>query len=200
MSSRSIRIRACWFDELTCRLWRQYVQGLIDTNKYLPGADVLLLDGIPRSPAQAETLDEHIQVLAVIHLVCDDEEELVQRMKRRAEIQNRPDDADESVIRRRFEVFHAETAKVLAHYDPSLVHRVTATGAPSRILLNILEESVPVWSHFVIRWPDPRRSGHCPTPRLRSRVDCRGSLTIGAIGFDRAGKACRCMSWSIRAT
>lgn len=136
-------------DELTCRLWRQYVQGLIDTNKYLPGADVLLLDGIPRSPAQAETLDEHIQVLAVIHLVCDDEEELVQRMKRRAEIQNRPDDADESVIRRRFEVFHAETAKVLAHYDPSLVHRVTATGAPSRILLNILEESVPAMEgHF----------------------------------------------------
>ena len=136
-------------DGLTCRLWRQYVQGLIDTNQYLPGADVLLLDGIPRSPAQAKTLDEHIDVLAVIHLVCADEEELIQRMKRRAEIQNRPDDADEAVIRRRFEVFHAETAKVIAHYDPSMVHRVTATGAPGSILLNILQTMIPAMEgHF----------------------------------------------------
>ena len=47
----------------------------------------------------------------MIHLVCDDEEELSSRPAAK-EIQNWPDDADESVIRRRFEVFHAETAKV----------------------------------------------------------------------------------------
>ena len=136
-------------DELTCRLWYQYVQGLINTNKYNPATDVLLLDGIPRSLAQAQTLDEHIEVLAIIHLVCDNEDELVQRMKRRAEIQNRPDDADESVIRRRFEVFHADTAEVLNHYDPSLIHTVTATGIPGRILLNILEQVIPsMEGHF----------------------------------------------------
>ncbi|MDG1899219.1 MAG: nucleoside monophosphate kinase [Phycisphaerales bacterium] len=136
-------------DELTCRLWRQYVQGLIDTNKYLPGSDALLLDGIPRSPAQAKTLDDHIEVLAIVHLVCADEEELIQRMKRRADIQNRPDDADETVIRRRFEVFHSETAAVLDHYDPKLIHTVTATGSPGKILLNILNAVNPsMEGHF----------------------------------------------------
>lgn len=136
-------------DELTCRLWRQYVQGLIDTNKYLPGTDVLLLDGIPRSPTQAATLDEHIEVLAVIHLICDDTEELIQRMKRRAEIQNRPDDADEDVIRRRFEVYLAETAAVLEHYDASIIHGVNASGTPGEILLNILQAAIPsMGSHF----------------------------------------------------
>ncbi len=136
-------------DELTCRLWYQYVQGLINTNKYNPVNDVLLLDGIPRSLAQAETLDEHIDVLGVIHLVCEDMEEVVQRMKRRAEIQNRPDDADESVIRRRFEVYAQETQPVLGHYDTSLVHDVTAVGNPGDILLNILEKVIPaIKGHF----------------------------------------------------
>ena len=136
-------------DELTCRLWYQYVQGLINTNKYNPVNDVLVLDGIPRSLAQAKTLDEHIDVLGVIHLVCEDMEEVVQRMKRRAEIQNRPDDADEAVIRRRFEVYAQETQPVLGHYDTSLVHDVTAVGNPGDILLNILEKVIPaIKGHF----------------------------------------------------
>ena len=136
-------------DELTCRLWYQYVQGLINTNKYNPVNDVLVLDGIPRSLAQAETLDEHIDVLGVIHLVCEDMEEVVQRMKRRAEIQNRPDDADEAVIRRRFEVYAQDTQPVLGHYDTSLVHDVTAVGNPGDILLNILEKVIPaIKGHF----------------------------------------------------
>ena len=130
-------------DELTCRLWYQYVQGLINTNKYNPATDVLVLDGIPRSVSQAETLDEHIEVLGIIHLVCDDMEEVVGRMKRRAEIQNRPDDADEAVIRRRFEVYAQETQPVLGHYDASLVHDVTAVGNPGDILLHILEKVIP---------------------------------------------------------
>ena len=130
-------------DELTCRLWYQYVQGLINTNKYNPATDVLVLDGIPRSVSQAETLDEHIEVMGIIHLVCDDMEEVVGRMKRRAEIQNRPDDADEAVIRRRFEVYTEETQPVLGHYDASLVHDVTALGNPGDILLHILEKVIP---------------------------------------------------------
>ena len=84
-----------------------------------------------------------------IHLVCVDMEEVVQRMKRRAEIQNRPDDADESVIRRRFEVYAQETQPVLGHYDTSLVHDVTAVGNPGDILLNILEKVIPaIKGHF----------------------------------------------------
>ena len=136
-------------DELTCRLWQQYVQGMINTNKYNPATDVLLLDGIPRSVAQAEALDAHIEVLGIIHLICEDLEEVVDRMKRRAKIQNRPDDADETVIRRRFEVYGEETKQVLEHYDSALVHNVTAVGNPSTILMHILQHIIPaIDGHF----------------------------------------------------
>ncbi len=130
-------------DELTCLFWQQYVQGLIDTNQYKPDSDLLLLDGIPRSVEQAKILEEHIDVLRVIHLVCEDSDALVTRMKKRADQQGRPDDADEDVIRRRIKVYHEETRPVLEHYDGARISEIQAIGLPGQILQNILNEIMP---------------------------------------------------------
>ncbi|MCH2137879.1 MAG: nucleoside monophosphate kinase [Phycisphaerales bacterium] len=130
-------------DELTCRLWKQYVQGLIDTNAYRPQMDLLLLDGIPRSLGQAQTLDQHIDVLQVVHLVCSEEDRLVGRIQRRAEKQGRHDDADESVIRRRLNVYEEETRPVLNHYDASIVEDVDATGLPMQVTQRVLNTLIP---------------------------------------------------------
>jgi len=130
-------------DELTCLFWQQYVQGLIDTNQYKPDSDLLLLDGIPRSVEQIKILEEHIEVLRVIHLICDDQEALVKRMKKRADQQGRPDDADEDVIRRRFKVYYEETRPVLEYFDQSRVSEIHAIGLPGQILQKILNEIMP---------------------------------------------------------
>ena len=130
-------------DELTCLFWQQYVQGLIDTNQYKPDSDLLLLDGIPRSIEQIKILEEHIEVLRVIHLICDDQDALVERMQKRADQQGRPDDADEGVIRRRFKVYHDETRPVLEHFDQSRVSEIHAIGLPGHILQKILNEIMP---------------------------------------------------------
>lgn len=130
-------------DGLTIRLWRQYVQGLIDTNQYRPDNDLLVLDGIPRSAGQAAMIDEHIDVLRVIHLTCSDIEPLIERIKRRAIHSGRPDDADETVIRRRMEVYHQETSTVLDFYDEAMVANVDAVGLPGEILMHILNEIIP---------------------------------------------------------
>ena len=136
-------------DELTIQLWQQYVQQLIDEGKYNPQFDLLVLDGLPRSVNQAEVLRDYADVLAVIHLDAPDIEEMVERMKRRAIQQNRHDDADETVIRRRFQVFDRDTAPVLQQYDPSIVYRVNAVGSPARVLLDVLQITVPVSeSHY----------------------------------------------------
>jgi adenylate kinase len=132
-------------DDLTIQIWRQYVQRLIDERKFTPQRDLLILDGIPRSLNQAKAIEPHIHVLRIIHLTCTDIDGMVMRMKRRALQENRPDDADEAVIRRRFEVYEAQTQPVLSYYDPRLIARVNAVGAPVEVLLHILEALVPVY-------------------------------------------------------
>ena len=109
-------------DDLTIRVWRQYVDGLIETSIYDPARDLLILDGMPRSVNQAEAIDSAIEVLRIVELRAPDIDEMVERMKRRAIHQGRHDDADETVIRRRFEVYAAETAPVLGFYAAKLVH------------------------------------------------------------------------------
>ncbi|HCA39086.1 MAG: nucleoside monophosphate kinase [Phycisphaerales bacterium] len=130
-------------DDLTIRLWRQYVQGLIDTNSYRPDTDLLVLDGIPRSAGQASMIDEYIDVLRVVHLTCPDTDALVARIQQRAVHSGRPDDADEAVIRRRIDVYHEETSPVLDFYDNSLIANIDAVGLPGEILMHILDEIVP---------------------------------------------------------
>jgi adenylate kinase len=131
-------------DSLTVRLWRQHVEQLIRRELYDPSKDVLLLDGIPRSEPQAEAMRDHIDPFMVIHLVCENLDEMVRRMKKRASEQGRPDDANESVIRKRFEVFEEQTAPVLACYDESIVENIDALGTPAEVLQRVLNAVVPV--------------------------------------------------------
>jgi adenylate kinase len=136
-------------DDLTIRMWQQNVHAQTVLSRYKPRTDLLILDGIPRNLGQARAMDQHIEVLEVIHLVCPDLEQMVSRMRRRALKENRLDDADERVIRRRFDVYHAETAPVLKHYDPKIVREVDAMGSPSSVLQKVLTVVVPVQdAHF----------------------------------------------------
>lgn len=132
-------------DELTVELWHQHLQQLIERGSYRPKTDLLVLDGIPRSLNQAQALKPHLRVLGVLHLTFNDLNDMVGRMKRRALQENRPDDADENVIRRRFEVYERETRPVLSFYDQSLVRNVNAIGTPAEVLLRLLQELVPVY-------------------------------------------------------
>ena len=88
-------------DEITIRLWKQYIKGMEMINQFHPNSEILVLDGIPRNLEQARLLDETIEVVKVIHLVCADLGKMVERLRRRALKENRFDDASDQVIRRR---------------------------------------------------------------------------------------------------
>jgi adenylate kinase len=101
-------------------------------------ADGFVLDGYPRTVPQAEALDERLDELgcsldAVVSLQID-EDELRDRLARRAEEQDRVEDEDEGAIHRRMDLFNRETGPLLAYYDrQGLLVRVDAAGAADEV-------------------------------------------------------------------
>lgn len=136
-------------DDKTIEMWLRNVHAQTVLSYYKPEDDLLVLDGIPRNPNQARILDDHIEVLEIIHLVCPDKEKMIERLQRRALKENRADDAKEDVIRRRWEVYESETRPVLDFYPSNIIREVNAIGSPADVLQHILEVVVPVQeSHF----------------------------------------------------
>ena len=82
-------------------------------------ADGFLLDGYPRTTAQAAELDDILaqkhQSLDVVLQLTADSEELVRRLLSRAAQEGRTDDT-EDVIRHRLDLYDEQTAAVVAVY------------------------------------------------------------------------------------
>lgn len=136
-------------DKVTVDMWVENVHAQTTLSLYKPHADLLVLDGIPRNPTQASLMDNHIDVLGVVHLVCRDKEAMIKRLRRRALKENRIDDAKEEVIRNRWRVYEQETYPVLDHYPDGIIHEVDAVGSPAAVLQHVLEVVVPIQdSHF----------------------------------------------------
>lgn len=100
-------------------------------------ADGIIMDGFPRTLPQAEAVDQLLTPLERtvdrVLLIDVDEEELIQRMVKRAEIEGRADDTPET-IRRRQEVYREQTAPLIAFYDArGLVTRVNGLGTVEEI-------------------------------------------------------------------
>jgi adenylate kinase len=78
-----------------------------------------ILDGFPRTAAQADALDRMLPALGVTLERCVtllvDEEELVKRLLKRARIEGRSDD-NEQAIRTRMQVYKESTAPLIAYY------------------------------------------------------------------------------------
>jgi adenylate kinase len=131
-------------DEPTIDLWRQSIAGTTNVGRFNPETDTLVLDGIPRSPRQAEMLKSTLNVVAVFYLRCTNMDNLVKRMQRRALRENRLDDASLEVIRARLKTYEKETKPVLNFYGKHLVHRIDADQAPAKVLSDILRHIVKV--------------------------------------------------------
>jgi adenylate kinase len=99
------------------------------------GDDAVVLDGFPRSVAQADALAGRLDAAgrelsgAVLIDVPDDV--VVERISSRG--QGRSDDNPETV-RERLRVYHAETAPLVAYYDErGLLRRVDGAGDPDAV-------------------------------------------------------------------
>lgn len=130
-------------DEFTVKLWKQYIKGLEMINQFRPETEFLVLDGLPRNLKQRQFLEETIDVVKIIYLRAD-LNKMVERLKRRALKENRFDDANDSVIRKRMDVYEKETRPVLDTYPQDRIARVDATMSQIRLLTEIVKQLVPL--------------------------------------------------------
>ena len=136
-------------DEVTMTIWQKGLQGQIGVTAYKPYEDLLVLDGIPRNTRQAELLEADVHVLRVVRMVCSDEEQMIHRIKRRAIRENRVDDANEHIIRRRFAVYNEQSKPVLEYYPKEMIFEVDAMQSPAEVLRQILDVLISVQNeHF----------------------------------------------------
>tara|TARA_R110000737_G_scaffold2923_12_gene9441 strand:+ start:36338 stop:36841 length:504 start_codon:yes stop_codon:yes gene_type:complete len=131
-------------DEVTIKMWQEYVHAQTVLSLYKSHDDLLCLDGIPRTVAQTKAMKEFIEVRGIVHLVASDPEAMVARLQKRAIEQKRVDDAKIDVIRNRLDVYERETRPVLDQFDPSLVHEVNAIGTPASVLGEVLRVLAPI--------------------------------------------------------
>ena len=97
------------------------VEGMIETAfDTVKGVDGFLLDGFPRNLSQAADLDEILDkrgesVTAVVGLMIDDDM-IFQRIRGRAIIEGRADDASDETIANRIKTYHTQTEPLIDYY------------------------------------------------------------------------------------
>ncbi len=100
-----------------------------------------LFDGFPRTLTQAQLLDQFLasqgsELDLVLNLAAD-QQELMARLLKRAEIEHRQDDAADT-ISARLRVFHAQTAPLLEYYkDRGIVYRIDGMRTPDEVFSEI---------------------------------------------------------------
>ena len=101
-----------------------------------------ILDGFPRTIAQAESLDKisaEFKISKVIVFEAD-RDELIKRILNRGETSGRSDDTEESVSVR-LEVYENDTAPLIEYYElKNLVVKINAVGDVESIYNLILKE------------------------------------------------------------
>jgi adenylate kinase len=131
-------------DQPTVDLWRYFIHGCTKTGRFHPGQDTLVLDGIPRNVHQAEMLKEMLDVVGIFYLRSMQMDNLVERLQRRALKENRLDDANMDVIRKRLKTYERESKPVLKYYGRRVLHRINADQSPAKVLVDILKHLVKV--------------------------------------------------------
>ena len=131
-------------DDLTIEIWKHWLNAQIEAGHFRPDEHILLLDGMPRNVRQCQMLVEHIDVIQVVFLSPPNDEPIIQRLRQRALNEGRSDDLDESVVRKRLEVFRNETAQVLNFYPTEIIREIDPMGTPAEVLKRILDCLIPV--------------------------------------------------------
>jgi adenylate kinase len=140
-------------DELAVSLCLDDLKARVVAGAYHPATDMLVFDGIPRTVRQADLLDEHVAVMKILYLICDDIGQVIQRLRQRAVEQDRADDASESIISHRLQVYQRYTAELLTYYPKECIVKIDALRSPVEVLDQILHVIISLLSGHAAKSP-----------------------------------------------
>jgi len=103
-----------------------------------------VFDGFPRTIRQAEDLDKLLnetgETVSLVLSLDVDEEEVVIRLLKRAQLEGRKDDT-EDVIRNRMKVYHSQTHPLMEYYNQQAKFKsLTGVGSIDDIFRDICKE------------------------------------------------------------
>ena len=109
-----------------------------------PKAEGFIFDGFPRTDAQAQALDKFLSLknTSISAMVALDvpEEELKERLKKRAIDSGRSDDANPEIIQNRIAVYKKETAPVKSYYESqNKFYKINGLGSIDEITARLFE-------------------------------------------------------------
>jgi len=112
-------------DSVVIEIIKQKITSLIDMK--------FMLDGFPRTVPQAEALDKMLGELGVnldvVVFLDVDDEEVVQRIMKRQELENRQDDT-EDVVRNRLNVYRDQTSPLGEFYNnKAILKKINGIGS-----------------------------------------------------------------------
>ncbi|MBQ6254625.1 MAG: adenylate kinase [Bacteroidales bacterium] len=121
----------------------EIVEGMIE-NKFesVKGVSGFLLDGFPRTIAQAEALDKMLakkdtKVTGVVSLMIPDEM-IKERIRHRAAIEGRADDASDATISNRIKTYHDKTEPLVEYYKKAQAyHEIDGVGTIEEVRARI---------------------------------------------------------------
>jgi adenylate kinase len=126
-------------DDLTVRIWENHIKILELQELFIPEQHTLMLDGVPRNFAQADRLSPILDVFQIFHLKINDIHKSSERLKARALRENRLDDMNDEVIRRRLQTYHEETFQTLSFYPSEIVFDIDAGQSMLDVLRDIVD-------------------------------------------------------------
>lgn len=123
----------------------EVVEGMIEAKfNSVSDVDGFLLDGFPRTVAQAEVLDDILakrseEVTSIVSIMIPDEL-IKERIRHRASIEGRADDAKEEVIENRIRTYHEKTEPLVEFYcKAGKYNEIDGTGSIEEVRSRIFD-------------------------------------------------------------
>jgi adenylate kinase len=124
-------------DDYTLELFHDYLERMTASGQLDPNEDIMILDGIPRSGAQAKSIMENLDVRAAFIFQCPDAD-LLERIRVRSISEGRADDATLEIVQNRLHTYREELPGILDNIPEEIRQPIDTARPAHHVLRDIL--------------------------------------------------------------